>query len=80
MAIIECQDCVVAWQWPLRRTVDESVTHYQKRYSQAEDGECLYFRKENRENAVKQQLACVKALTNESQTRLLDVARAWVIS
>ena len=73
VSIVECRDCVVAWQWPLRRTVDESVTHYQKRYSHAEDGDCTYFRKENRESAALKQLAFVSALTTPSQRRLLDV-------
>ncbi|MBW3623995.1 MAG: class I SAM-dependent methyltransferase [Armatimonadetes bacterium] len=73
VSVIECQTCVFAWQWPLRRTTVESVQHYDNRYGNAEQGGCNYFHTSNRVEAAKAQLEFVKGLPGGEKKSLLDV-------
>jgi 2-polyprenyl-3-methyl-5-hydroxy-6-metoxy-1,4-benzoquinol methylase len=71
--LVECRECVVAWQWPLERTEQDSLQHYDDCYSKAETAECNYFHADRRIAVADLQVGFLHQLLGECQGRLLDV-------
>jgi 2-polyprenyl-3-methyl-5-hydroxy-6-metoxy-1,4-benzoquinol methylase len=71
--LLECRDCVAAWQWPLERTSQESIEHYDDCYSQADKAECSYFHEDRRNVVADLQLAFLRELVGKCEGRLIDV-------
>ena len=71
--LLECRECVVAWQWPLGRTAQDSIDHYDDCYKMADTAECSYFHAERRKVVADLQVAFLRQLSGECQGRLIDV-------
>jgi 2-polyprenyl-3-methyl-5-hydroxy-6-metoxy-1,4-benzoquinol methylase len=71
--LLECRECVVAWQWPLVRTAQDSIDHYDDCYSKSDTAECSYFHADRRKVVADLQVAFLRQLLGERQGRLIDV-------
>jgi SAM-dependent methyltransferase len=70
ITVVECLHCHFAWQWPLVRTVAESVDHATHRYSEAQDHP--YYDPNVRRQVAELRLQFVASLGTDGR-RLLDV-------
>ncbi len=70
IAIMECSGCVFAWQWPLARSVEQSVDHATQRYAVAQDHQ--YYDPEVRRRIADLRLEFLASLAAPGR-RLLDV-------
>jgi len=68
--IVECRECCVAWQWPLRRTEQQSATTFQDAYLQREENS--YFDPVKRKEVATCQANFVMKKV-QSPSRLLDI-------
>jgi 2-polyprenyl-3-methyl-5-hydroxy-6-metoxy-1,4-benzoquinol methylase len=71
--LLECCECVVAWQWPLERTAQDSIDHYDDCYRQADSAECSYFHADRRKDVADLQVGFIRQLLGKCEGRLLDV-------
>lgn len=69
LSVVECLDCVFAWQWPLGRDAGESVSFFEQSYDVAEAGG--YFDSTRRKAVAGMQLDYLEELGLSG--RLLDV-------
>jgi 2-polyprenyl-3-methyl-5-hydroxy-6-metoxy-1,4-benzoquinol methylase len=73
MHLMECRECVVAWQWPLSRTTQDSIDHYDDCYAMADSAECSYFHADRRKAVAELQVEFLHQLLGACRGRLIDV-------
>jgi 2-polyprenyl-3-methyl-5-hydroxy-6-metoxy-1,4-benzoquinol methylase len=71
--LLECRNCVVAWQWPLSRTNQDSINHYDDCYTKADSAECSYFHANKRKVVAELQVGFLRQLLGACRGRLIDV-------
>lgn len=70
VSVLECQQCHLAWQYPLSRTPAQSVVYFADQYAAAQDQS--YFDKDTRLGMAALQLKFVQSLRPQPTT-LLDI-------
>lgn len=70
--IVECADCVLAWQYPSHRSLDESRRFFEEAYRAAADNPSAYFHPERRAAVAQLQVEAVNQGC-DLRGRLLDV-------
>lgn len=70
VSVLECQQCHLAWQYPLSRTPAQSVAYFADQYAAAQDQS--YFDKDTRPGVAALQLKFVQSL-RPHPTTLLDI-------
>ena len=70
MTVMECLSCHLAWQWPLQRRVDESVTFFEASYAKQKEG--TYFDPSRKRQICEVELGFLATL-RDKPTTLLDI-------
>ncbi len=70
--IVECAECVLAWQYPSHRSQEESRRFFEEAYRAAADNPSAYFHPERRAATARLQVEAVNQAT-DYRGRLLDV-------
>jgi SAM-dependent methyltransferase len=69
ISVVECRDCVFAWQYPVRRSFEDSVMHADARYANSSHG---YYNPDRRKAVAATQVGYFESLRGSKGT-LLDV-------
>ncbi len=70
--IVECADCTFAWQFPLVRTAEQSVEHFEDAYTDQGENKSEYFEPEKKKKIAKLEMAFLGELNVQDKT-LLDI-------
>jgi SAM-dependent methyltransferase len=70
--IVECEDCMFGWQYPLGRTDQESVQHFEECYSDGGRTKSDYFDEKNKRAIAELELDFIETLPSQGRN-LLDI-------
>jgi 2-polyprenyl-3-methyl-5-hydroxy-6-metoxy-1,4-benzoquinol methylase len=70
--ILECLNCTFAWQYPIGRSEEESVSYFSQSYVDSASSNSHYFAADYKQNVAKAELEFVSSLPIDGR-RLLDV-------
>jgi 2-polyprenyl-3-methyl-5-hydroxy-6-metoxy-1,4-benzoquinol methylase len=70
--IVECEQCAFAWQYPLARTVEQSIEFFQSAYADGGKVGSAYFDPQRKQDIAKLEFEFIATLSVKNR-RLLDV-------